>query len=57
MCTVGIALWICYGFMRQDWVLIGANVVTECFALPILVMKIYNKFWGNESEGYAQANG
>jgi len=41
---VGMFLWLVYGVLKNDWVLIGANIVgiTTC-ALLIIMKKIYTK--------------
>jgi MtN3 and saliva related transmembrane protein len=38
--TVGIVLWLVYGFIIEAWPLIVANVVTLGLALCILAMKL-----------------
>jgi MtN3 and saliva related transmembrane protein len=38
--TVGILLWLAYGFLLRAWPLIVANSVTLCFAVAILLMKL-----------------
>jgi MtN3 and saliva related transmembrane protein len=48
--TVGVLLWLCYGVLIQNKVVIFANTVTLIFALFILVTKITNELkaerWG-----------
>jgi len=41
---VGVCLWMGYGFMRNDLVIILANAVTFLFALPILCIKALQEF-------------
>lgn len=48
MFTLGVSIWIAYGIMRMDWVIIIANTVTLVFALMILAVKVHNVLWGNE---------
>lgn len=48
MFAMGVFFWLIYGLMINDWVIITANILTELLALPILGMKIYNLYWGNE---------
>lgn len=48
MFTGGVFLWLLYGLMLGDWIIVLANTLTELLALPILLMKIYNVCWGNE---------
>jgi MtN3 and saliva related transmembrane protein len=43
--TVGIALWLVYGLIRNDWVIIASNVVTFSLSLAILVLKIRFDGW------------
>ena len=38
--TSGVGLWLLYGFMKQDWALIGANSITFVLASTILATKI-----------------
>jgi MtN3 and saliva related transmembrane protein len=38
--TVGIALWLAYGFMLQAWPVIIANIITLALASAILIMKL-----------------
>lgn len=50
MFTGGVFLWLLYGLMLGDWIIVLANTLTEMLAIPILLMKIYNVYWGNERE-------
>ena len=38
--TAGIALWVAYGLMRGDPVIIAANSVSLCFLAVILYFKL-----------------
>ncbi len=38
--TTGVSLWLCYGILRDDWIIITANFLTAMLALPILVLKV-----------------
>lgn len=38
--TLGIVLWLVYGFLLQAWPVVIANAITLVLALAILVMKI-----------------
>ena len=49
MFAAGVLVWMIYGILKGDWVIIVANVLTEALALPILGMKIYNMLKGNEA--------
>tara|TARA_R110002124_G_scaffold24055_1_gene88455 strand:- start:350 stop:634 length:285 start_codon:yes stop_codon:yes gene_type:complete len=40
--AVGVFLWMVYGFVRDDMVIIVANAVTFILALPILVIALIN---------------
>lgn len=46
----GVFLWLLYGLMLGDWIIVLANTLTQTLAMPILGMKIYNVWWGNERE-------
>ncbi len=41
--TLGVALWLVYGLLKQDWPIIVANVVTLALALMILVLKVIDR--------------
>jgi MtN3 and saliva related transmembrane protein len=38
--TVGVALWLVYGFALGDWPLIASNAVTLVLLAPILALKL-----------------
>lgn len=38
--TAGVALWLVYGLLRQDWPIIIANTITVALSAMILVLKI-----------------
>jgi len=38
--TVGVALWLAYGWMLGAWPVVIANAITLALALAILVMKL-----------------
>ncbi len=38
--TLGVALWLVYGFLLQAWPIIVANAITTSLALAILLMKL-----------------
>ena len=38
--TLGVALWLLYGLLKQDWPIIIANTITLGLSLMILVLKI-----------------
>lgn len=42
MFTLGVTLWMFYGFGRGDLAIIGSNLITLVFALVILSFKIMN---------------
>lgn len=48
MFTTGVAGWIVYGTLRNDWVIVTANAITLFFALLILSVKIFNVLSGRE---------
>lgn len=41
--TTGVFLWMVYGFVRADIVLIAANALTFVLALPILIIAMRNE--------------
>ena len=38
--TVGVALWLVYGWLLGSWPIVIANVITVLLALAIVVMKL-----------------
>jgi MtN3 and saliva related transmembrane protein len=41
---IGLSLWIVYGIVKQDWVIIGANIGTIALNVILLVLKVkYSK--------------
>ncbi len=38
--TSGVALWLVYGLLKQDWPIIIANAITVGLSAMILVLKI-----------------
>ena len=38
--TVGVGMWAVYGFLRSDVAVIFTNIVTVCFLLFLLVIKL-----------------
>jgi MtN3 and saliva related transmembrane protein len=41
--TTGVALWLAYGLMTEQWIIVAANGVTIVFAVIILAMKLGEK--------------
>ncbi|WP_370979686.1 SemiSWEET transporter [Agaribacterium sp. ZY112] len=41
--TVGVALWLGYGIVKQDIAMIAANMVTFVLAASILAVKVHNE--------------
>ncbi len=41
--TVGVGLWLIYGWIIEKWPLILANALTFALALSILILKIRSK--------------
>ena len=41
---IGVCLWMGYGFLRKDIVIVLANAITFLFALPILSLKALQEF-------------
>lgn len=49
--TVGLLLWLTYGFLKDDWALIAANAVTVTLAGIILMVKLrYDVFCKNSDK-------
>lgn len=48
--TAGVILWGIYGWLRSDWVIVTANVVTATLAIAILVTKLRNDVFGDRSD-------
>lgn len=38
--TLGVATWLLYGALRQDWPVVIANAVTLALAAAVLAMKL-----------------
>jgi MtN3 and saliva related transmembrane protein len=38
--TLGVALWLVYGLLKQDWPIIIANTITVALSAMIMVLKI-----------------
>ena len=47
--TTGVLLWGLYGYLRNDWVIVAANVITAVLCLAILMMKLRNDVFRNVS--------
>ena len=41
--TLGVALWLAYGIIKNDWVIIMASVITLLLAVVILCTKVVNE--------------
>jgi MtN3 and saliva related transmembrane protein len=42
--AAGVALWVAYGFLKSDYVIVTANVVSLCALLGILYFKLRETF-------------
>tara|TARA_B110000977_G_scaffold49842_1_gene67726 strand:+ start:2101 stop:2367 length:267 start_codon:yes stop_codon:yes gene_type:complete len=38
--TAGVAMWLVYGLLKQDWPIIIANTITVALSAMMLVLKI-----------------
>ena len=45
--TAGVILWGIYGWLRGDWVIVIANIVTAALAIAILVTKLRFDVFGD----------
>jgi MtN3 and saliva related transmembrane protein len=52
--AAGIALWVVYGILKTDYVIILANSVSLCLLAGILYFKIRDR-WGNRSQEQERA--
>jgi MtN3 and saliva related transmembrane protein len=43
--STGLCLWVVYGFLRQDWVIIFANAIGATLALSVLGFKLRDLSW------------
>lgn len=46
--TLGVGLWIIYGFTLNAWPVIIANIITFCLALCILSVVVKERFSKNK---------
>ena len=42
--TSGVALWLIYGLLKQDWPIIIANAITVALSAMILILKLLEIF-------------
>lgn len=42
--TAGVAMWLVYGLLKQDWPIIIANSITVALSAMILVLKVMENF-------------
>jgi MtN3 and saliva related transmembrane protein len=49
--AVGIALWVLYGFLQSDWVIVLANSVSFCCLMGILYFKMREMFINQSTSG------
>ena len=40
MLTTGLALWVCYGVINGDWILVLANIVGGTLSGTVLACKL-----------------
>jgi MtN3 and saliva related transmembrane protein len=48
MFVTGVTIWLVYGLLIGDGIIVLANGLTLLLAVPILGMKVFNRLWGNE---------
>src|SRR5262245_19274056 len=54
MFTIGVILWGLYGWLRQDWAIIVANLVTGTLSVAILATKVRNDVLGGSARRVAE---
>lgn len=42
--TIGVALWVIYGYFIEDFAILLTNLITVIPSLTILIMKVRNSF-------------
>lgn len=42
--TIGVALWVIYGYFTEDFAILLTNLITVIPSLTILIMKVRNSF-------------
>lgn len=42
--TIGVALWVIYGYFTEDFAILLTNLITVMPSLTILIMKVKNSF-------------
>lgn len=57
MTSLGVALWMSYGILRGDVIIMVANAITLIFALIILTIKIQNTLKGEQAPPPISPNG
>jgi MtN3 and saliva related transmembrane protein len=53
--TLGVSLWLIYGFFLHNTAIIAANTVTLLLSASILYVKIHNRLTGREQSHTAKA--
>lgn len=48
--TFGLLLWLAYGAMKKDWVIVAANGVGAALSASVLIFKLRD-MWSVESGG------
>ena len=38
--TTGLALWVCYGLLKEDWIIVLANSVGAALSGAVLLCKL-----------------
>ena len=47
--STGLSLWVVYGFMQEDMVIVGANTLSLLFLANLLIFKL-KEIWGGRSQ-------
>lgn len=46
----GLSLWVWYGFLKNDWIIIIANIVSTAINVSIVCLNLWYKMHNNEEE-------
>jgi MtN3 and saliva related transmembrane protein len=55
--AAGVALWVVYGFLKSDYVIVASNVVSLCFLAGILYFKVRERIGQGQGASIGQPQG